>query len=323
MASDSIVTAETIRDIIYVVRGQQVMLDFELAAIYGYTTKRFNEQVKNNVNKFAEDFRFQLTNEEWEILRSEKSTSSWGGRRYLPYAFTEQGIYMLMTVLRGELATQQSIALIRLFKQMKDVLLESRALSDQQNMSRLAIQTGDNTKMISELKEGLTNTQATLSEFMAGFGKSSPFGEEYLIMDGMTLEADVAYSRIYSLARKSVFVIDNYIGVKTLLHLRHVREDVEVTVFSDNLGKGLARVEFDDFCNEYPDVSIVFRRTDGAFHDRFVIIDYGTQNEHVFVCGASSKDAGQRTTVIIKSTLPELYHPMLSKLLNKSELTLK
>ena len=99
---------------IYIIRGQKVMLDFELAEIYGYSTKRFNEQVKNNADKFDEDFMFQLSQDEWEILRSKNSTSNSeqgsGGRRYLPYAFTEQGIYMLMTVLKGELATKQSKA---------------------------------------------------------------------------------------------------------------------------------------------------------------------------------------------------------------------
>ena len=98
---------------IYFVRDQKVMLDFELAEIYGYTTKAFNQQVKNNQERFDEDFRFKLTREEVENLRSNFSTSSWGGSRYLPYAFTEQGIYMLMTVLKGDLAIQQSKALIR------------------------------------------------------------------------------------------------------------------------------------------------------------------------------------------------------------------
>ncbi len=100
------------------------MLDFELAEIYGYETKTFNQQVKNNIEKFDDDFRFQLTKEEWEFLRSKnltsKSETGSGGRRYLPFAFTEQGIYMLMTVLKGELAVKQSKALICTFKQMKD-----------------------------------------------------------------------------------------------------------------------------------------------------------------------------------------------------------
>lgn len=113
---------------IYFIRNQKVMLDFDLAEIYGYTTKRFNEQIKNNIERFDDDFRFKLTREEINNLRSKNSTSSWGGSRYLPYAFTEQGIYMLMTVLKGDLAIRQSKALIRTFKQMKDYIIENQDL---------------------------------------------------------------------------------------------------------------------------------------------------------------------------------------------------
>ena len=147
---------ETIESMIYVIRGQKVMLDFELAKIYGYETKNFNRQVKNNIEKFDDDFRFQLNKKELdEIERSKKITSSsvmskkstpdsnsarcknftaqiWatnkGGRTSLPYAFTEQGIYMIMTVLKGDLAIRQSKALIRAFKQMKDYIVESNNL---------------------------------------------------------------------------------------------------------------------------------------------------------------------------------------------------
>ena len=113
-----VINEDTIKNKIYYIRNQKVMLDFELAEIYGYTTTRFNEQVKNNSEKFDDDFMFRLTKSEFENLISKKSTSSWGGCRKLPYAFTEQGIYMLMTVLRGEIAVKQSKALIRMFKQM-------------------------------------------------------------------------------------------------------------------------------------------------------------------------------------------------------------
>lgn len=111
-----IISEENIYEKIYIIRGQKVMLDFELAEIYGYTTKAFNQQVKNNKERFDEDFRFKLTREEVKNLRSKNLTSSWGGSRYLPYVFTEQGIYMLMTVLKGDLAIRQSKALIRPFK---------------------------------------------------------------------------------------------------------------------------------------------------------------------------------------------------------------
>ena len=100
-------TEETIKDKIYVIRGHKVMLDFEIAEIYGYETKRFNERVKDNIERFDHDFRFKLTEDDiCELSRSEKTTSimqvkgTKGGRTYLPYAFTEQGIYMLMTVLK-------------------------------------------------------------------------------------------------------------------------------------------------------------------------------------------------------------------------------
>lgn len=118
-----------LRNKIYTIRGVHVMLDSDLAEIYGYETKRFNEQVKNNIERFDEDFRFQLTQEEVDILRSKFSTTNISAMsRSLPYAFTEQGIYMLMTVLRGELAVKQSKTLIRLFKQMKDFVLTNSQL---------------------------------------------------------------------------------------------------------------------------------------------------------------------------------------------------
>ncbi|MDN5315390.1 MAG: hypothetical protein PWP10_4140 [Clostridiales bacterium] len=131
---------------IYVIRGQQVMLDFELAEIYGYSTTRFNEQVTRNLDKFDADFMFELTKEEFPNLISQNATSSWGGRRKLPRAFTEQGIYMLMTVLRSELATVQSKKLIRLFKSMKEYIVENQQfMLAQKDYVALAQKVGSNT----------------------------------------------------------------------------------------------------------------------------------------------------------------------------------
>ena len=112
---------EEIKSKIYNVGGVPVMLDFELAKLYGYETRAFNQQVTNNIEKFDSDFMFKLSESEWnEILISKNLMSSWGGTRRKPYAFTEQGVYMLMTVLKGDLATKQSKLLIRTFKAMKD-----------------------------------------------------------------------------------------------------------------------------------------------------------------------------------------------------------
>ena len=127
-----VIDESTIKSKIYYIRNQKVMLDFELAEIYGYETRAFNQQVKRNNEKFDEDFMFQLTDEEVEELsRSQIVTLNKGiGRgsniKYKPYAFTEQGIYMLMTVLRGELAIKQSKAVIRMCKQMKECIIENQ-----------------------------------------------------------------------------------------------------------------------------------------------------------------------------------------------------
>ena len=113
---------------VYVIRGQQVMLDYDLAEIYGYEVKRLNEQVKRNIKRFPEDFMFQLTTDEIpeDFLKSQFATSSWGGKRKLPYAFTEQGIYMLATVLRGGLAEQQSIFIMRAFREMRHYIKQNQ-----------------------------------------------------------------------------------------------------------------------------------------------------------------------------------------------------
>ena len=125
----------SIRDKIHTIRGVKVMLDFDLAEIYGYTTSRFNEQVTNNANKFeGDDFSFVLSDKEFTNLMSKKSISSWGGRRKNPRAFTESGIYMLMTVLRGELAVRQSRALIRTFRTMKEHIVAGRSIAARHEM---------------------------------------------------------------------------------------------------------------------------------------------------------------------------------------------
>ena len=182
---------ETIESMIYVIRGQKVMLDFELAKIYGYETKNFNRQVKNNIDKFPNDFRFILTKEEIEILvRCKNFTSrSWehsneGGRRYLPYAFTEQGIYMLMTVLKGDLATRQSKALIRAFKQMKDYIIES---------NNLLLNTNSYIESrFSSYDKRFETIENKLEIVMDNFIDPNTY-KHYLIKDGEKIEADIAF----------------------------------------------------------------------------------------------------------------------------------
>lgn len=138
-----LLTVELIRDCVYMIRGQQVMLDSDLANIYGYEVKAMNQQVKRNIERFPEDFMFQLKQEEIpsNFIKSQFVTLNESGNKRglhikkMPYAFTEQGIYMLATVLKGELATQQSIFIMRAFKEMRHYILQNQQFVTQSEMS--------------------------------------------------------------------------------------------------------------------------------------------------------------------------------------------
>lgn len=337
-----IINQNSIANKIYNVRGQKVMLDFELAEIYGYETKRFNEQVKNNIEKFDDDFRFQITKDEWEILRSKFSTSKSdegsGGRRYMPYAFTEQGIYMLMTVLKGELAVKQSKALIRTFKQMKDYILDNQGLVGKREYLQLSMQVTSNVVEMQDLRRDLSNVEDKVSEvvdILSNVVHKSELSElilnlsnpqlkyGFLLLNGQPIEANLAYKDIYNLAKKSIYIVDNYIGVKTLVLLKDVSSSVEVIIFSDNLGKGLHKLEYQDFCREYPLRKIKFQKSGGNFHDRYIIIDWNMEDQRrIYHCGGSSKDAGERITTIVEITDQLIYKPLIEGLLKNPALKL-
>jgi hypothetical protein len=138
---------------------------------------------------------------------------------------------------------------------------------------------------------------------------------EYLILNGESVEANLAYSSIYKTAKKSVFVIDNYIGLKTLVLLKNVTTSVRITVFSDNIGHGLHQSDYDDFHGQYPLIQFDFRKTCGVYHDRYIVIDYGRKTEKIYHCGASSKDAGKKVTTITQVTDRQVYHPLVDALL--------
>lgn len=312
----AIVDEGTIRDKIYVIRRQQVMLDSDLAAIYGYETKALNQQVRRNTEKFDDDFRFQLTKDEAESLRSQNVTSSWGGARYLPWAFTEQGIYMLMTVLKGDLAVQQSKALIRTFKAMKDYIVDSRVLVSQTDQLRLSMQMTDMKQDIQEIHTQLDEHTRQLTDIMAQMDdtvRKSDLPKEflnpvearkqYLILGGQPAMADETYIRIYALAKHTIHIIDDYINIKTLRLLQDADPGVAVTIFSDNVGNKLHASDVADFKTEFPYISLSFQITNRLVHDRFIALDYSTPDECIFHCGASSKDAGvQKATAITEFT---------------------
>ncbi len=321
-----IIDEQSLRDKIYVIRGQQVMLDFDLAEIYGYTTTRFNEQVSRNIDKFDSDFMFELTREEFQNLISQNATSSWGGRRKLPRAFNEQGIYMLMTVLRSELATVQSKALIRLFKSMKDYLIENQSLMiTQREYIALAEKVNTNISDIQDIKEKMNDvvTKADLSDFMKLFN-SGIEREEILILDGEPFKADVAYQKIYRKAKRKIIVVDDYIGAKTLNHLAHSKQNAAITIISDNKARPPLRLtEYNDFLIENPGRSITFIQSAKRTHDRYIVLDEGTKDMKVYHCGASSKDAGNKITTITQLKDIDDYKNTIRNLLGNTPLVLR
>ena len=334
-----IVDDKTIQEKIYFIRGQKVMLDSDLAEIYGYETKMFNRQVKRNIEKFeGDDFMFQLTDEEvYELSRCHFGTLNNGqGRgsniKYKPYAFTEQGIYMLMTVLRGELAIRQSRALIRMFKQMKDYIVENRDFLSSKEMVQLLLQTNKNTndimqhsKEIAKLDDKISTlaTKEDLKKVMDNFIDPDTY-KHFLLMNGDKIEADVAYTKIYKSAKESIYVIDNYIGLKTLELLRAAKDNVEVIIFSDNVRNKdmLTKNILNDFRRDYPNINLKMKIAGKRYHDRYIAIDYGTENEAFYLCGASSKDAGNKISSItkIEESSKDMYHIMFAGMLNNKNL---
>ena len=332
--SFSLIDENLLKSRIYTIRGVKVMLDADLAEIYGYSTKAFNQQVKNNIERFAEDFRFQLSDAEILLLSRSKFLTSIqvkgvkGGRSYKPYAFTEQGIYMLMTVLKGDLAVQQSMALIRLFKRLKDYAVSEGLLLNGTEVTPLVLQTAQNTRDIADVSADVKVLSGEVHEMRGEFSKMNmdlqkvmekfvdpSTHKHFLILNGQRLDADIAFTQIYGMAKKTITIIDDYIGVKTLDLLRQVAKDVSVTIYSDNRSfESLTKQMKKDFLAVRPDVKLVINKTKGKFHDRYIFLDYGLKSEKLFHCGASSKDAGNKITTIMQIEYTQAYHCIMEML---------
>ena len=320
------INKENIKDKIFEVRGQKVMLDFHLAEIYGYETKYFNRQVQRNIEKFDSDlFMFQLTMDEINHLSRCQNVTSMqtkgvkGGRVYLPYAFTEPGIYMLMTVLKGDLAIKQSKALVLIFKEMKDYIIENNYVTYNE-FAKLSLITSENSRSIKKIENNMVNKNE-LSEIINEL-TDVKIPKEYLVLDGEKVEGDLAYKEIYSKAKESIYIIDNYISLKTLVLLKDINKDIEVIIFTDNINNGLHKLEYEDFYKEYQ-IKIKFIKTNNKYHDRYIIIDYKTKSEIIYHSGPSSKDIGGRIGSINKLCYTEIYHNLIDNLSDNSRLILK
>ncbi|HJG30119.1 MAG TPA: ORF6N domain-containing protein [Collinsella ihuae] len=272
----ALVDSANIEPLIHTVRGQQVMLDTDLARLYEVETKNLNRAAARNTDRFPEDFRFQLTKEEDESLRCQIGTSKTvegrGGRRYLPYAYTEQGIAMLSGVLRSEAAVQTSISIMRAFVAMRHFLAENAALLERLRgieSSQAAFQqsTDERFDQVFRLLEGEIEKPQRI--FFAG-----------QMFDAFSLLTDLV-----SRAKREIVLVDGYVDVRTLNILAKKREGVAVAVYTS--GNRLTQDDVDVFNAQYPPLTVLRTR---AFHDRFLILD----GETAYHIGASLKDAGKK-----------------------------
>ena len=264
-----LITTDDIRSKVYIIRGQQVMLDKDLAEIYGYEVKRLNEQVKRNISRFPEDFMFQLNREEIPegfsksqfATLNEKSNRQGSNIKKMPFAFTEQGIYMLATVLRGELAEQQSIFIMRTFREMRHYIKQNQQFVTRSEMellsskvTEISVQTTGLIDKQKQTDQKVNLIQKNVEQLSENFISEKDV-KNFVIYKGQKLEADIAYIEIYQQAKKSIYVVDDYMNAKSLQHLSQKADGVEVVLFTEN-GKGgrgfLTNSLVTDFQNEYP-----------------------------------------------------------------------
>lgn len=305
------------------------MLDYDLAEIYGYEVKRLNEQVKRNVTRFPEDFMFQLTKDEIpeDFLKSQIATLNENGNKRglhikkLPYAFTEQGIYMLATVLRGEIAEQQSIFIMRAFREMRHYIKQNQQFVTQAEMrlvtakvSEISVQVAGVVDWKNKAEDRFDSIQRSIDTLNENFVSDKDF-KNFVIYKGQKFEADAAYIDIYQQAKKSIYVVDDYVNTKTLQLLSQKQAGVEVILFTEN-GHGrrgfLTTAVVNDFIQEYPPLRI---KPNADCHDRLIVLDYGLPTEQAYHCGASSKDAGKKLCAINVILETSMIHPVIDKLL--------
>ena len=286
-----ILNEENVKEKLYYIRGKQVMLDSDLAKIYGYTTKAFNQQVQRNIDKFDEDFMFQLTKEEYyKILRSQNVTlelEQGKYSKYLPYAFTEEGVYMLMTVLKGELAVKQSKSLIRIFKSMKEYIINNDII-EQKFINKMVI---DHEKDIKLLQESFKD-----------------FNEERkikntLFLDGEEYDSISKIIDILNESKSNITIIDNYIDKSVLDLIKDIDKNIIIVT------KSINRELLNKYNKQYKNITIKYNN---SFHDRFIIID----NNKVYHLGTSLNHIGKKLFYISLIEDTDIIKLLLDKIKN-------
>ena len=272
MENKPTISTKEIRNLIYSIRGKQVMLDSDLASLYQVETKNLNKAVKRNIERFPASFCFQLTEEDVENLRFQIGTSSlsYGGRRYLPYVFTEQGVAMASAILRSDIAVKVSVEIMEAFVEMRRMLTSNASL-----FHRL-----DNI----ELKQ--LQADQKFEEIFKALESDKLHAEKGIFYNGQVFDAYTFVSDIIRSAKSSITLLDNYVDDTVLTLLGKRNTNVTATIYTKSISNQL-RLDLQRYNSQYPSIEVeIFSDA----HDRFLIID-STELYHI---GASLKDLGKK-----------------------------
>ncbi|MGJ0334198.1 ORF6N domain-containing protein [Aliarcobacter cryaerophilus] len=278
----TVIDNQTIQDKIYTIRNVQVMVDRDLALLYGVETRRLNEQVKRNIERFPEEFMFQMTNDELENWKSQIATSNKEimGLRKLPFVFTEQGVSMLSSVLKSQTAVQTSIQIIKSFVGMRKFLQNNASLFTR-------IESIEKRQISYEIKND-TKVDAILNAIEE---KGTP-QKQHIFYDGQIFDAYLFVSDIIKSAKSSIKLIDNYIDESTLVLFTKRDAKVDMKIYTKTISKQL-QLDLEKHNAQYPKIDIeIFDLS----HDRFLIID----EKDIYHFGASLKDLGKKWFAVSK-----------------------
>ncbi|MDD2697654.1 MAG: ORF6N domain-containing protein [Arcobacteraceae bacterium] len=274
--NEIMVNEENIKSKIYTVRGLQVMLDSDLAELYGVETKVFNQAVKRNIERFPENFRFQLTDAEYKILRSQfvtlrlDSENEWGKHtKYLPYVFTEQGVSMLSAVLKSKIAVQVSIQIIEAFVNMRKFISNNALIF--QRLETLENKQSKNDEKFNKLFEALEDKTIKPKQGIFYDGE---------VFDAYRFVADLIRS-----AKNKIILIDNYVD-DSVLTLFSKNQNIDVMIYTQTISKQLT-LDLEKYNAQYKAIEI---KSFKYSHDRFMIID----DVNIYHIGASLKDLGKK-----------------------------
>jgi hypothetical protein len=280
------ITNIDIKSKIYTIRSTQVMLDRDLAELYGVETKVFNQAIKRNIKRFPKDFMFQLTKDELNNWRSQfvTSNSEKMGLRRSPYAFTEQGVSMLSSILKSDIAIEISIEIIRAFVNMRQFISQNASV-----FQRLEI-----------LEQNQLITNTNFDKIFKAIEEKNPIPSQGIFYNGQIFDAHNFVSDLIRNAKNSIVLIDNYIDDTTLLLLSK-NQNVDITIHTHTITKAL-KLDLEKYNTQYKAISL---KTNKNFHDRFLIID----NKEIYHIGASLKDLGKK--VFAFSKMEDFNHHLL------------